>query len=133
MKKHWNKTTAFGHFGVTLENVQWSWSGVSGDASTVAVVLWQDGVKGKNGDFVYLDNDDLDAQWRERTGNKRRIEHLRHTMGNLDGRFRAIIAKAVDTDADPREIENCFPQEGVFWQLDSLDDDSGAFTAHVIR
>jgi hypothetical protein len=133
MRKEWNKTTAFGHFGVPLENVQWSWSGVSDDGQTVAVVLWQDGVKGRDGALVYLDDEDPDAEWRSRTGNKRRILHLKHALDALDGKFRAIIAKAVNVNDDPRKIEKCFPQEGVFWKIDSLDEVTGAFTAHVVR
>jgi hypothetical protein len=133
MRKQWTKTTAFGHFGVTLENVQWSWSGISDDAQTVAVVLWQDGVKGRDGGLVYLDDEDPAAEWRQRIGNKRRVQHLRHALEALDGKFRAIVAKAVDVHADPRKIEKCFPQEDVFWRVDSLDDITGAFTAHVLR
>jgi len=131
--KEWTKTDAFAHFGVTLDNVQWSWSGVSADRDTVAVVLWQDGVKGRNGALVYLDNEELDAEWRDRIGNKYRIKHLRHAMDHLDGKFRAIIAKALDVNADPRKIAKCFPQEDVFWKIDSLDNITGAFTAHVLR
>lgn len=133
MRKEWTKTTAFGFFDVKLENVQWSWSGVSEGGDTVAIVLWQDGVKGRDGNLVYHDDEDLEAEWRERTGNKRRIIHLAHAVSRLEGRFRAVIAKAEDITADPRKIARCFPQEGVFWQIDSLDETTGAFTAHVIR
>lgn len=133
MPKGWTKTTAFDHFGVHLENVQWSWSGGSDGGETVAVVLWQDGVKGRDGNLIYHDDEDLDAEWRERIGNKRRIIHLAHSIDQLGGRFRAVIAKAEDITADPRKITRCFPQEGVYWQIDSLDRTTGAFTAHVIR
>ena len=133
MPRQWNKTEAFDHFGVELENVRWSWSGVSTNGETVAVVLWQDAVKTVDGQPRYHDDDDLDAEWRQRIGAKRRIEHLKHAMEHLGGRFRAVIAKAVDTKADPRQIEKCFPQQGVFWQLDSFDESTGAFTAHAIR
>jgi hypothetical protein len=131
--RQWSKTEAFEHFGVQLENVRWSWSGVSEDGQTVALVLWQDGVKGRDGELRYHDDDDLDAEWRKRTGAKRRIEHLKHAVGNRDGKFRAIIAKAVDTRADPRQIEKCFPQQDVWWQIDTFDETTGAFTAHVLR
>ncbi len=133
MRKDWTKTAAFEHFGVALENVQWSWSGISEDARTVAVVLWQDVVKGRDGALVYLDDEDPEAEWRQRIGNKHRIQHLKHALDMLDGQFRAIIAKAVDLNADPRKIEKCFPQAGVFWKVDSLDERTGAFTAHVMR
>lgn len=133
MGKAWNKTTAFGHFGIVLENVQWSWSGISEDGGTVAVVLWQDGVKGRDGALIYRDDEDLEALWRQRTGNKRRIIHLQHALDALDCKFRAVIAKAVDINADPRQIEKCFPQEMAYWKLDTFDPVTGAFTAHILR
>lgn len=133
MTRTWTKTEAFEHFDVKLENVRWSWSGVSEDGKTVALVLWQDGVRGKGQAPRYHDDEDLDAEWRQRIGAKRRIEHLKHAVESLDGRFRAVIAKAVDTDADPRQIAKCFPQQGVFWQIESFDEVSGSFTAHVTQ
>lgn len=133
MREIWNKTTSFEHFGVKLVNTRWSWSGRSTDGSVVALVLWQDAVKGKSGDLTYDDTDDLDAEWRNRPGSTERTQLLRHCRDHLGGRFRAVIAVAVDSKADPRQIERCFPQKGVFWQLDDLDNKTGAFSAHVLR
>lgn len=133
MRETWNKTTSFGHFDVKLSNTRWSWSGRSEDGSTVALVLWQDGVKGKNGDLTYDDSDEPDAEWRGRPGSNERTELLKHCRDHLGGPFRAVIAVAVDVKADPRQIAGCFPQKGVFWQLDDFDDTTGAFSAHVIR
>ncbi len=133
MPRTWSKTEAFGHFGVQLENVRWSWSGISSDGKTVALVLWQDVVKGRSGELRYHDNEDLEAEWRQRTGAKRRIEHIKYAVDRLPGRFRAVIAKAVDTTADPRQIEKCFPQENVIWEIDFFDETTGAFTAHAVR
>lgn len=133
MPRHWSKTEAFAHFGVSLENVRWSWSGVSDDERTVALVLWQDGVKGRNGELRYHDDEDLGAEWRQRIGAVRRAEHLRHATGRLNGRFRAVIARAVDPSADPRQIQKCFPQEGVEWQVESFDEETGAFRAFAVR
>jgi len=128
----WTKTDAFGHFGVMLANTRWSWSGVSRDNDVVALVLWKDAVKASNGAFTYADDDDLDAEWRKRHGHGDRVRHLILCRDRLDGRFRAVIARAVDVDADPREIAACYPQEGVWWKIDKFDENTGAFTAHVI-
>ena len=133
MARSWTKTEAFAHFGVVLENVRWSWSGVSKDGSTVVLVLWQDGIEGRNGDLRYADEDDLGAEWRQRIGAKRRSEHLKQAVDQLGGKFRAVIAKAVDTEANPRQIEKCFPQQGAEWQIDHFDESTGAFAAHVLR
>lgn len=133
MRENWNKTTSFEHFGAKLVNTRWSWSGQSDDGSVVALVLWQDGVKGKNGDLTYDDTENPNAEWRGRPGSIERTQLLKHCRDNLDGRFRAVIAVAVDVEGDPRQIDRCFPQKGVFWQLDYFDDVTGAFTARVIR
>lgn len=133
MPRQWNKTEAFGHFGVPLENARWSWSGVSEDGATVALVLWQDGIKGKGGQLTYRDDEELEAEWRNRIGARRRIEHLKHSVEHLGGKFRAVIAKAVDPEADPRQIEKCFPQEGLWWKIETFDPSTGAFKAQIVR
>jgi hypothetical protein len=131
MPKGWTKTEAFAHFGVELDNVRWSWSGVSPDEETVAVLLWQDGVRRDGDRIVYADDEDLNAEWRRRQGHAARVRHLAHCLAR-GGRFRAVIARAADVNADPREIASCFPQQGVWWQLDSFDEATGAFTAHAL-
>jgi hypothetical protein len=129
---HWSKTDAFAYFDVVMENRRWSWSGVSGDGATVVLVLWQDRIERRKGRYSYADDKELDAEWRRRPGHSARIRHLKHALDNLGGRFRTVIAKAEDTRASPRKIASCFPQSEVFWQLDSFDEESGAFTAHVL-
>lgn len=85
------------------------------DGSAVALVLWQDVVKGRDGKLVYHDDSELDAEWRKRPGHGERIRHLAHCRDELNGRFRVVIARAVDREADPRDIASCHPQEGVWW------------------
>ena len=131
MPKTWSKTDAFALFGTNLTNVRWSWSGVSEDEQTVAIVLWQDAIKGKGGQLTYADDEDLDAAWRKRPGHAERNKHLKFCQEKLEGKFRAVIARAVDTSADPRQIAACFPQEGVIWRLRSFDETTGAFTAEA--
>ncbi|GLV21851.1 hypothetical protein TomMM35A_17070 [Sphingobium sp. TomMM35A] len=133
MRESWNKTTSFEHFDVKLANTRWSWSGQSVDGMTVALVLWQDGVKGKNGNLTYDDTENPDAEWRSRPGSIERTQLLKHCRDNLGGQFRAVIAVAADIEADPRQIERCFPHKGVLWQLDEFDERTGAFSAHVVR
>lgn len=132
MPRTWTKTEAFDHFGTKLTNTRWSWSGISPTGDVVALVLWQDAVKGRNGQLTYADDDDLDAEWRQRPGHAERIRHLAHSRDHLDGRFRAVIARAVDVNADPRDIAGCHPQQDVWWQLDEFDEATGAFKAHVL-
>lgn len=106
---------------------------MSPDGGTVVLVLWRDGIKGKNGDLTYADEDDLDAEWRSRPGHHARTRHLKHSIDCLKGRFRAVIARAVDVNEDPRRIASCHPQEAAVWQLDRFDGQTGTFAAHVVR
>lgn len=117
-----------------MANTRWSWSGLSADKQTAVIVLWQDVVKrDDSGALVYRDDEDIDADWRRRPGHSERVEVLKHIVTELDGHFRAIIARARDTSVDPREIDSCFPQEGVIWKVDAFDPDTGAFTARGNR
>lgn len=133
MPRTWTKTEAFAHFGATLTNARWGWSGIAPDCSVMALVLWQDVVKGRDGQLTYFDDDDLDAEWRRRPGHAERTRHLAICQDRNEGRFRAVIARAVDPDADPRDIASCHPQESVWWRLDEFDEVTGAFRAHVER
>lgn len=133
MPRIWTKTEAFAHFGTELTNARWSWSGIAPDESVVAPVLWQDGVKRREGRLTYFDDDDLDGEWRRRAGHTERARHLAICRDRHEGRFRAVIARAVDPAADPRDIASCHPQEGVWWRLDEFDGTTGAFRAHVER
>lgn len=120
-------------FGTKLTNARWSWSGIAPNGSVVALVLWQDVVKARDGCLTYFDDEDLDAEWRRRPGHTERVRHLAICRDRHDGRFRAVIARAVDITADPRDIASCHPQEGVWWRLDEFNEATGAFRAHVER
>lgn len=132
MARTWTKTEAFAHFGAELENVRWSWSGISPSGDVVVLVLWQDAVRGKGGAVTYADEDDLEAEWRRRPGHSARTRHLIHCRDHLGGKFRAVVARAVDVTEDPRRIGSCYPQTGAVWQLDRFDETTGAFSAHVL-
>jgi hypothetical protein len=60
------------------------------------------------------------------------MENLAWARDHCSGRFRVIIAKAKDVNADPRSIAECFPSKMVMRLLE-LDADTGAFLAEVER
>ena len=131
MPKVWSKTEAFDHFGVQMTNTRWSWSGVSDNGEAVVVVLWQDRVKASQEGTRYDDDKGLEEEWRKRTGSLHRTQHLKHAVENCGGKFHAVIAIPKDKDANPREIDRCFPQQGVLWTIDEFDEHTGAFRSHA--
>ena len=132
MPEKWSHTGAFAYFGATPRNVQWSWSARSSDGQKVVVTLWQDQFKRRDNRLVY------ESQFESRERDKR--HGFRELMNNLlwardhcDGRFRVIVAKAKDTNAYPRSIEECFPHKTMIMQLKGLDLETGNFTAEAER
>lgn len=128
MAKNWTHTAAFGHFGATPRNVQWSWSAKSADGKTVVVTLWQDLFEKRDGRVVYSwvgqDLRDPDT----RLGFHEMLENIAWARDHCDGLFKVIIAIAKDPRAEPRSIKECFPSKMVM-RLTSFDTETGAFVA----
>jgi hypothetical protein len=129
MSKRWTHTKAFAHFGTSPRNVQWSWSARSEDGLTVVVTLWQDQFSRRGNRLVY-DRSAAAPDVRRRPGFGELMENLAWARNNCAGRFNVIVAKAKDTKADPRTIEECFPSKMVM-RLTSLNTESGAFLAEA--
>ena len=128
MPKEWNHTEAFAHFGVTPRNVQWSWSGRTGDGKTVVVTLWQDQFEIQNGRFVYERPPSPPDEPDTRLGFLELMENLAWARDHCDGRFKVIAAVARDKTARPRSMKECTPTKMVM-RLTHLDLDAGSFAA----
>jgi hypothetical protein len=131
MPKRWSHTDAFAHFGTTPRNVQWSWSARSEDGQTVVVTFWQDQFS-RRGDRLIYTRPAAEPNLRRRAGFGELMENLAWARDHCDGRFKVIIAKAKDLDADPRSIAECFPSKMVMRLLE-FDVDTGAFLAEAER
>jgi hypothetical protein len=129
MPKKWTHTAAFAHFGTKPHNVQWSWSARSADGKTVVVTFWQDLFERKDGRLIYA-RPRQDAAIAVRPGFHELMENLAWARDRCDGRFRVIVAKAKNPNADRRSIDACFPSQMVM-KLTHLDVASGAFVAEA--
>jgi hypothetical protein len=126
------KVAAFAHYGVTLKNDQWSWSGLTPDGEVV-LALWQDEFCYKDKPVSYSPNSDLLHLWKDRPGNRERISNLIHAREHRGGRFRVVVLKAVDTKVDPRKVEEAFPRPNMIMQLSELNEETGEFRAHLVE
>jgi len=129
MPKKWTHTAAFAHFGTKPHNVQSSWSARSADGKTVVVTFWQDLFERKDGRLIYA-RPRPDAAIAVRPGFHELMENLAWARDRCDGRFRVIVAKAKNPNADRRSIDACFPSQMVM-KLTHLDVASGAFVAEA--
>ena len=127
------KVSAFAHYDVILRNGQWSWSGLSKNGEVV-LALWRD-------EFNYNDmpvsyntfNSPTLELWKNRPGNRERISNLIYAREHCGGRFRVVVLKAVDANADPRKIEEAYPQPKMIMQLTALNEETGEFKSHVVE
>ena len=119
---------AYKHFGITLKNERWSWSGRAPDGR-VAVTIWKDLLKGKPLKYNMFGDPKL-SLWKGRPGNLERIEHLKWAMHKRDGLFHVVMATAVDVSAEPRSAAEAYPTK-LIMKLTALDEESGEFSAEV--
>jgi hypothetical protein len=134
MSKKWTHAACFAFFGTTPANPRWSWSARNSDTKTVVLTLWQDEFEGVGkGQMVYQPRPRIpEKDWAKRPGNRERLENLKWARENCEGLFRVIIAKAKDVNGNPREIEECFPQEKLLMRITRLDEESGEFRAESV-
>lgn len=128
----WTKTNAFAEYGVTLRNTRWSWSGRSPDGKTVVLIFWADGFKGWKTRPIVYDGSQLNSGVVDRLGNQERIENIQWALDNLDGIVRVIIAKSKDVTADPRNIEECWPQTELLMRIKYFNTTTGAWIAESV-
>lgn len=127
------KVAAFAHYGVVLRNDQWSWSGRT-PSGEVVVTLWRDefNYRDKPVSYSTQNSQNLD-QWVNRPGNQERIENLKWARDKNGGRFRVVIATAVDTAAEPRSIKEAYPQPKMIMQLLEFNEETGEFKAELVE
>jgi len=94
------------------------------------MTLWKDFLDYRSRPIVYSDFGEKNLEhWKTRPGNSERIENLRWARDNCGGLFRVVIAVAKDTNADPRAISECYPQDKLIMRLLELNEDTGEFRA----
>lgn len=122
-------SASFAEFGAKGKNKRWSWSARSDDGKVVVITLWKDRLKTQNGTVVYDDIGIDTRAWRDRPGNKERIDNLRWARDNCGGMFKAVITIAEDINAQPRAIRECFPQRNLNMKLTDFVEETGEFRA----
>ncbi len=123
---------AYAQYGAELKNPQWSWSAIAPDGEVI-LTLWQDefDYSAKPPCYDLFESPTL-SLWSGRQGNKDRIEHLKHARDHREGRFRVVVAKALDPAADPRKIGEAFARPNMLMSLDALDERTGEFKASLL-
>ena len=94
--KKWTLSECFSSFGTAGSNPRWSWSARSLDGKTVVITLWKDRISFKDGAIAYEDIKIDTEAWRQRPGNRERIQNLIWARDHCDGFFKAVITFALE-------------------------------------
>ena len=129
-----NKKQAFATFGLTQTNERWSWSAKSDDGGHVATTVWADQINKNQDVTLFVDTFNLPYNqrndlWRDKPGNRARIQHLSHARNHLNGLVRVLVVHALDPDAYPRKVKanSIEPITDCFFRVVELDEITGEF------
>jgi hypothetical protein len=134
MARKWTRTEAFRHFGVTLKNTRWSWSGRTPDGKTVVLALWSDRFRPKTLPLQYEDHRATPNQtWIDRPGNRERLDNLIWARDRCNGLFQVVMVRPKDRDSDPREVDESWPRDNVVMRIVNLNEHTGEFSAEMVE
>ncbi len=124
---------AFTTLGYTLSNHQTDWSAESNRG--ICITIWEKELSQKDRLpwFDTREHANSYETWGDKIGNSKRIRHLSRALKDFDGRVDVVILKGTPGqgygDADPWEVDK---RKG-YWRIDSFDQDTGHFSARVVR
>jgi len=121
---------AFESFGAAGKNQRWSWSARTSDDRTVVMTFWKDLIDFAASPISYSTFDSPRLHlWKNKPGNKERIENLKWARDHCDGLMKVVIIEAKDIHADSREIADCIVQRRMVMKLVELNEETGEFRA----
>jgi hypothetical protein len=120
---------AFRKAGVRARNTRQSWSAKSDNGNTIVMTLWKDLLDYSSTPISYSSYHRDNPLWKDRWGNRERLENLRWARDHCGGVFRVIITTAKDTDVEPREVADAFYHERMIMKIKDLDEETGEFSA----
>ena len=93
-----NKKMAFEFFGVKQKNNIWSWSGINYDKSLVVMTIWTDQrvFIQENDTYIWSLYNKNNQVWKDKAGNKERIDNIKFSYENNNAKFRAIFITPKD-------------------------------------
>jgi hypothetical protein len=100
----WTHKACFNYYGCEPKNIQWSWSARDEQTNTVCHTLWAHKYKRESGDWIYRH-----VHISRSPGYREFVENMRYAIGNCEGVFKVIWARAVDPAAQPLSIKEPWP------------------------
>jgi hypothetical protein len=125
-------TEAFKALGYSLRDIRNDWTASKPDG--VCITIWEREIEPNAGRHL---NTKLDCgpheRWKDKRGNKRRIEHISRAMAEFDGFVDVILVSGIPDkgygDATPWKPL----REGEHWRITFFEPETGHFFASVVQ
>lgn len=124
------KVAAFAELGATLRNPVWSWSALTKDENVV-LALWHHRFDNPDRPHFYSEFGNRVEDWRDKTGNRDRIDHLRWARDHRQGLFLVVWGSVPDIHAEPKRKATYRPTRLVMRLVD-LNEETGEFSAETV-
>lgn len=129
MKQTWTLSTSFEHFGAARSRRHFAGSAVSDDGGTVVVAMWEDEIVQEDGRVTYHSRFAPTLRGQSRRVSQQWIAHLKWAISHCDRRVRVVVLTADDTQADPRVVRSCYPDDSLVMEITDFDSKTGLFRA----
>jgi hypothetical protein len=132
MKRVWTLSTCFEHFGAARSRRHFGGSAISHDGETVVVAMWEDEIERQDGEATYRSQFGPTLKGKSRRISLQWITHLRWAIARCEGFIRVVVLRAEETQANPRVISSCYPDDGLIMRITHFDAKTGFFQARAV-
>ena len=131
MSQAWTLSAAFEHFGAVCSRRHFGGSAISDDGGTVVVAVWEDEIVRRDNQVAYQPRGGPTVKGKSARVSQQWKSHLKWAIAHCNGYVRVVVLKAADTEATPRVIECCYPDDDLVLQITQFDAATGSFRARV--
>jgi hypothetical protein len=132
MRQAWTLSTCFEHFGAIRSRRHFGGSAVSNDGGTVVVAMWDDALVREQSRLTYESRYAPTLQGRSARVSQQWIAHLKWAIAHCNSRVRVVVLTAADTQASPRIVAACYPDDSLVMQIIDFDSRTGFFRARTV-
>jgi hypothetical protein len=122
----------FGHFGAVCASRRFSRSAISQDGQTVVVAVWDDELERAGDHIVYETRYRPTLKGKLRGVDSEWIANIKWARARCASLVRVVILTAEDSQANPRTVRYCYPDDSLVMRITNFDNRTGEFRAESV-
>jgi hypothetical protein len=131
MKTGWTLSTSFEHFGAARSRRHFGGSAISDDGGTVVVAMWDDEIVRQDSSVTYQSRFGPPLKGKSQKVSMQWITNLKWAIARCGSRVRVVILTAEDTQANPRVVSSCYPDDTLVMRITRFNAKTGCFEART--